>query len=101
MHRDFGFCLSFFAPLYVLYAVRDLAIPPGVLGFIIALGGVSAVIGARLTGWAGRRFAPRPLLIGILVAYSVMIAFIPMAHGPLGWRSPSSACRSSWAMPCP
>ena len=78
-----GFCLSFFAPLYVLYAVRDLAIPPGVLGFIIALGGVSAVIGARLTGWAGRPLAPRPLLIGILVAYSVMIAFIPMAHGPL------------------
>jgi MFS family permease len=88
-----GFCLSFFAPLYVLFAVRDLAIPPGVLGFIIALGGVSAVIGARLAGWAGRRFAPRRLLIGILVAYSFMIAFIPMAHGPL-WMAVAFLCVS-------
>lgn len=88
-----SFCLSFFAPLYVLYAVRDLAIPPGVLGFIIALGGVSAVIGARLVGWAGRRFAPRRLLIGILVAYSMMIAFIPLAHGPL-WMAVVFLCVS-------
>ena len=41
------FFLSFFAPLYVLYAVRDLGVPPGILGFVIALGGVSAVVGAR------------------------------------------------------
>jgi len=85
------FFLSFFAPLYVLYAVRDLGIPPGILGFVIALGGVSAVIGARTATWAGRRFSPRGLLIGVLLAYGLAISFIPLAQGPL-WFAVTLLC---------
>jgi len=87
------FFLSFFAPLYVLYAVRDLGVPPGILGFVIALGGVSAVVGARAASWAGRRFAPRRLLIGVLLAYGVAISFIPLAQGPL-WLAVTLLCVS-------
>lgn len=87
----FMFFLSFFAPLYVLYAVRDLGIPPGILGFVIALGGVSAVIGARMAAWAGRRFSSRTLLIGVLLVYGSVTSFIPLAHGPL-WLAVALLC---------
>ena len=85
------FFLSFFAPLYVLYAVRDLAVPPGILGFVIALGGISAVVGSRLAAWAGRRFPARTLLIGVLLMYGPVIGFIPLAHGPL-WLAVALLC---------
>ncbi|HZH09259.1 MAG TPA: MFS transporter [Microvirga sp.] len=85
------FFLSFFAPLYVLYAVRDLGIPPGILGFVIALGGISAVIGARSAAWFGNRFPLRRLMISILMIYGAVIALIPMAHGPL-WLAVPLLC---------
>ncbi|MXQ14575.1 MFS transporter [Microvirga makkahensis] len=85
------FFLSFFAPLYVLYAVRDLGIPPGILGFVIALGGVSAVVGARVAAWAGKRCSPHKLLIGVLVAYAIVTGFIPLAQGPL-WLAVTLLC---------
>ncbi len=86
-----AFFLSFFAPLYVLFVVRDLGVQPGVFGFIIALGGFSALIGARLATWAGRHFPLRKLLIGALLVYSVVISFIPLAQGPL-WLAVGSLC---------
>ncbi|MFC4170720.1 MFS transporter [Microvirga sp. GCM10011540] len=78
-----AFFLSFFAPLYVLYAVRDLGIEPAVLGFIVAFGGLSALVGARFAAAAGARFPARKLLIGALLAYGLVICFIPLAQGPL------------------
>ena len=86
-----SFFLSFFAPLYVLFAVRDLSIQPGILGFIVALGGISALIGAQFAAWAGQRFGLRNLLIGSLLIYSLMICFIPLAQGPL-WVAVASLC---------
>ncbi len=77
------FFLSMFAPLYVLYAVRDLGIQPGLLGFIVALGGISGLVGARLAAWARRRFPVRKVLIGALLAYGFVTCFIPLAQGPL------------------
>lgn len=76
------FFLSFFAPLYVLYAVRELGIAPGMLGFIIALGGISALVGARYAEIAGQRIQARPLLLGMLLAYGLVLTSIPMAGGP-------------------
>lgn len=77
------FFLTFFAPLYVLYAVRDLGIQPGVLGFVVALGGISALIGARFAERAGARFNPRQLLMATLIGYGLIACLIPLAEGPL------------------
>ncbi|NIX75345.1 MFS transporter [Microvirga terricola] len=77
------FFLTFFAPLYVLFAVRELGIQPGVLGFVIAFGGISALVGARFAEKAGSRFAPRPLLMTTLIGYGVVACLIPLAQGPL------------------
>ncbi|MBM6580964.1 MFS transporter [Microvirga sp. BT689] len=85
------FFLSLFAPLYVLYAVRDLGIQPGLLGFIVALGGISGLVGARLAAWAGRRFSVRKVLIGALLAYGFVTCFIPLAQGPL-WMAAGALC---------
>lgn len=78
-----AFFLNFFAPLYVLYAVRDLGLQPAVLGFVVAFGGVSALIGARFAAIAGSRFPVRALLITTLLAYGMSVCFIPMAQGPV------------------
>ncbi|WP_243370056.1 MFS transporter [Microvirga solisilvae] len=85
------FSLSVFAPLYVLFAVRELGIPPGILGFVIALGGISAVIGARLSARVGKGIAPRKLLITVLVIYGLGTSFIPLAQGPL-WLAVTLLC---------
>ncbi len=87
------FFMSFFAPLYVLYVVRELGVQPGLFGFIIALGGLSGLAGAHLAAWAGRRFPARKLLIGALVAFGVMMCFIPLAQGPI-WLAVAALCLS-------
>ncbi len=40
------FFFGFIGPLYVLYAIRELRLPPAALGVAIALGGVGAMLGA-------------------------------------------------------
>ncbi|MBM6593765.1 MFS transporter [Microvirga pudoricolor] len=76
-----AFFLSFFAPLYVLFAVRDLGIQPGVLGLIVALGGLSALTGATLAGRLALALPPRTLLFVTLIVYAAGLSFIPMAGG--------------------
>ncbi|MBZ6075676.1 MFS transporter [Microvirga puerhi] len=85
------FFLSFFGPLYVLYAVRDLGVPPGTLGFVVALGGISALVGAQFSAVAARRVPLRTLLFRTLLAYSLVMAFIPLAHGGL-WTAVLLLC---------
>jgi len=87
------FFLSFFAPLYVLYAVRELGIAPGPLGLIIALGGISALVGARYAEAAGRRIRMRRLLMGLILAYGLVLAFIPLAGGAF-WTAAILLCVS-------
>jgi predicted MFS family arabinose efflux permease len=78
-----AFFLGLFGPLYILFAVRVLEIPPGLLGFLIAIGGVSALAGARLTAKAALILSPRALLISALLAYCLGLVFIPLASGPV------------------
>lgn len=79
---SFTFFVSFFSPLYVLYAVRDLGLGPGLLGVVVALGGIGALIGAPFAARLGRRFAPRPLLLTTLLGYGLATCLIPLAGGP-------------------
>jgi predicted MFS family arabinose efflux permease len=79
----FTFFLSFFSPLYVLYAVRDLAIPPALLGIVVAMGGVGALAGAPFAERFGRRYPPRRLLFVTLLGYGLGTCLIPLAGGPV------------------
>ncbi|MCW5632843.1 MAG: MFS transporter [Rubrivivax sp.] len=66
---------------YMIYVARDLAIPTGQLGVVFALGGLGALVGARLAAPAARRFgAGRTMALG-LAAAALGAAFIPLAAG--------------------
>ena len=74
---------SFFGSLYALYAIRVLAIEPAVLGFLIASGGVGALIGALLAGRVTHRLSLGTTLVGSLALTGAMHVFVPLASlGP-------------------
>jgi len=70
--------------VYILYASRELAIPPALLGVIIAAGGVGGLLGAFVAGWVSRRLTAGRALLAALVVATVGEALIAFASGPLG-----------------
>ena len=74
-----SFLGNFFAPLYGLYAIRELGLGPAALGLTIALGGVSSLAGALLAERALRRFGLGPTLIGTLGFSTLTALLIPLA----------------------
>ena len=74
-----SFLGNFFAPLYGLFAIRELGLTPAALGLTIALGGVSSLAGAFLSGWVLRRFGLGPTLVGTLGLTTLTAALIPLA----------------------
>jgi hypothetical protein len=82
-----NFLGNFFAPLYGLYAIRELGLGPAALGLTIALGGVSSLAGALLAERALRRFGLGPTLIGTIGLTTLTDLLIPLA----GFFSPHPA----------
>jgi predicted MFS family arabinose efflux permease len=62
-----GLCGGAFGALYVLYALRTLAMPTSLLGLAIAFGGVGALIGAWLGPALGRRIGLGPAILVTLL----------------------------------
>lgn len=58
---------GFFMALYMLLALRQLGLSPGVIGLIVSVGGISSLIAAVLAPALTRRFALLPLLASCLV----------------------------------
>lgn len=74
-----SFLGNFFAPLYGLFAIRELGLTPAALGFTIAMGGVSSLAGAFLAGPVLRRFGLGRTLIGTLGLTTLTAMLIPLA----------------------
>lgn len=74
-----SFLGNIFAPLYSLYAIRELGLSPAALGLTIALGGVSGLAGSLLAGRALRRFGLGPVLVSMLALGSLTALLIPLA----------------------
>lgn len=70
------------AAIFVLYATRQLAISPLVLGAILAAGGVGAIPGALLSAPAARRFGVGPTIIGGWFIGAGTWLLVPLATGP-------------------
>ena len=67
----------------LLFAIRELGFPIGILTMIFALGGVSAAAGATVAGKVTLRIGSgKSLVYGFLIV-SLSGLFIPLAHGPL------------------
>jgi Na+/melibiose symporter-like transporter len=78
---------------YMIYVARDLAIPTGHLGIIFALGGLGAVLGARVAAVSARRWGTGTAMAAGLAAAALGAACIPLA-GSAGVGAGASASAS-------
>jgi len=72
---------NFYATLYDIYGIRDLGLTPGLLGFVIAAGGVGTLIGALVASRLQKRFRLGSVLIGSLLLNAVIGLLHPLAGG--------------------
>jgi Na+/melibiose symporter-like transporter len=73
-----------FGAMYLLYAVRDLALSPAAAGAIAACGGFGSLAGSALAAPAMRQFGPKATLVlgfGLGGAFQMLV---PLAHGTPG-----------------
>jgi MFS family permease len=78
----FNFFGNFVGALYALYVVRELHAAPIFLGFLIATGGVSALMGAFIAERVVRRFGLGLTAGATLFIYGATGLLIPLAAGP-------------------
>jgi predicted MFS family arabinose efflux permease len=81
----FNFFGNFIGTIYWLFLVRDLGLPPAVVGVSIGVGGVGALIGTLVAERITRRFGVGRALIGALLLGNVWSAllFLPLASWPV------------------
>ena len=78
----FTFFGNFIGTMYTLYAVRELGVPPALVGSLIGLGGIGALLGALIASRVTRRFGLGHTLIGTLGFAGLISLMIPLAGGP-------------------
>jgi MFS family permease len=74
---------SFIGPLYALYALRELALGPVLLGITIGIGGASNLLGTILVQPITRRFGAGPTMLGAALLGALTVFLIPLAQGPV------------------
>jgi MFS family permease len=72
-----------FSALYMIYALRTLALSPWLIGSIVAMGGIGALAGASLAGWLTRRIGIGPAILGSGLISALSAICVPLAGGPL------------------
>ena len=72
---------AFFQSLYVVFAIRTLGFSPGLLGAVIAMGGVGALGGALVFPALSRRMGFGPAIIVSAVVSAASALLIPAAGG--------------------
>jgi MFS family permease len=76
---DFSFRLG--GTVILLFTNRTLGFPPGILGMIFAVGGVTSLLGALAAGPLTRRIGAGPTMIGGLCFTGLGVLFVPLARG--------------------
>lgn len=73
---------GFFFALYMLYALDEIGLSPGVVGVIISFGGVGALAGALFSRRLAMTFGSGPSMIVCLAVGQAGALLIPLAGGP-------------------
>jgi MFS family permease len=85
-----GVTINFFAmaytAVYMLYMVNTLGIPRGLIGALIALGGVGGLIGAWITTRAAKRYGENRVLLVSVLFFPIEILAVGLLSGPLWWK---------------
>lgn len=79
----FEFFGNFIGTLYILYIVRELHAAPLVIGFLIATGGVSALLGTLVAQRVIRHLGAGLSIGAMLALYGVFGLLTPLAQGPV------------------
>lgn len=70
---------AIFGAVFLLYVTRELNFEPGLLGLIVAMGGVSSLIGALITSREVDSLGTRTAMITMLLIVAAGHAMIPVA----------------------
>ena len=71
-----------FWALFVLYATRELDLPPGTLGLVLGAGAVGGLVGSVVTGRISRRIGIGPAFVVGCVVFPLPLVLVPLAEGP-------------------
>ena len=72
-----------FSALYVIFAIKTLALSPALMGLTVAVGGIGSLAGTAISPLFVARFGVgKAIAIGFLVS-AVSAIFVPLAAGPL------------------
>jgi MFS family permease len=77
--------------LLVLYATRELSLPPALLGIVLAAAGPAGLASAVLVSRITRRWGLGPTLVASLAIETVSRVMIPLAGGPSESAAPELA----------
>ncbi|WP_163511312.1 MFS transporter [Fodinicola acaciae] len=69
--------------ILVIYLVRDLGLPAGLVGIVIAAGGAAGVLGALVTGWFTRRSGPGAVVVAGMALTAAAGVVLAAATGPV------------------
>lgn len=75
---SYNFFDQWILTLWVLYAVHDLGMKPGLIGIVMAGGAVGAVLGSMATGPSTRRLGLGGALVGSVVVESIVLLAVPL-----------------------
>ncbi|HLG97055.1 MAG TPA: MFS transporter [Bryobacteraceae bacterium] len=75
------FFFGFIGTLYVLYAIRDLRVPPAALGAAITVGGLGAMLGAAVAPRVARALGR--VFVGSMAVAVLSLGLLAIAGGPL------------------
>ncbi|MGN9838714.1 MFS transporter [Nonomuraea sp. H19] len=85
-----GVTINFFAmaytAVYMLYMVNTLGIPKGMIGVLIALGGVGGLLGAWITARLSKRYGENRILLVSVIFFPMEILAVGLLTGPLWWK---------------
>ncbi|MDQ3870846.1 MAG: MFS transporter [Chloroflexota bacterium] len=65
--------------IYLVYAYRELALDPAVVGLVFAVGNIGYLAGALLSGWLPRRFGVGPTIVGGALLFGPSALLVPLA----------------------
>lgn len=85
-----GVTINFFAmaytAVYMLYMLNTLDIPKGLIGVLIALGGVGGLLGAWITAHLSKRYGENRVLLVSVIFFPLEILAVGLLNGPLWWK---------------
>jgi len=77
----FNGCFQLVEVAFVVYALRDKHLGPGLFGLVVTIGGIGGLCGALGSAWVNRRLGPgRAMLLAVLAETGIYF-LLPAVHG--------------------